>query len=33
MEFQKIKKEKNIQILKNIHHGLEKTFQEKLNMN
>ena len=33
MEYQKIKKVKNIQILKSIHHGWEKNFLEKLNMN
>ena len=30
MEFQKIKKEKKFQIMKNINHGLEKNFLEKL---
>ena len=33
MEFLKIKKEKNFQIMKNINHGLEKNFREKLIMN
>ena len=33
MEFLKIKKEKKYQILKNIHHGQEKSFQENQNIN
>mgnify|MGYP006868099255 CR=1 FL=1 len=33
MGFLKIKKEKNFQIMKNINHGLEKNFLEKLIMN